>query len=473
MNTHRFATFTLFAFLSSVAFAQSPTFGANQNAGADLGYTKKHTMKIVRVDPGTEADKTVGALTAKQLAPPTYALCEARFQIPCYSPQQIRKAYGLSQLINSGYDGKGQTIVVIDSFGSPTIAADLKKFDQDFGLPDPPSFQVLSPLGTVPFDVTNDDMVGWAEETSLDVEWAHAIAPSASIILMTSPVSETEGVQGLPEFLALEQYAVSHNLGKIVTQSWSATENTLFTTEGRTVLNAFNSFYEASTLFHGVTFLASSGDSGSANPDISGNIYPFPTVGFPASSPWVTAVGGTSLYADANGNYQSETVWSNAYGATGGGVSQYFAEPLYQQISLPISAQTVLNRHRGLPDIAYDADPSTPVPVYLGFLGSRNSGYYLFGGTSSSSPQWAGVVAIANQSAGVPVGFLNPSLYLLGAAKLDYYFLRDVTLGNNSFDGIPGYQATPGWDAATGWGTPDLGKLISDLATLKQTTPVP
>ena len=92
--------------------------------------------------------------------------------VPCYGPQEIWKAYGLTSIINAGYNGTGETIVIIDSFGSPTIKQDLRTFDESYGLPDPPSFTVLSPLGTVPFDPTNDDMVGWAEETSLDVEWS-------------------------------------------------------------------------------------------------------------------------------------------------------------------------------------------------------------------------------------------------------------------------------------------------------------
>ena len=185
-------------------------------------------------------------------------------------------------------------------------------------------------------------MVSWAFETTLDVEWSHALAPDANIVLMTSPVSETEGVQGLPEFLFLEKYAVSHNLGKIISQSWGATENTLFNPGGRQIFNQFNDFYKQAGQ-EGVTFFASSGDSGSSNVDINGNTYPFPTVGFPASSPYVTAVGGTSLYASATGNYQSETVWDEVAlgaGAGGGGISQVFKEPAYQKANLPASVQS-------------------------------------------------------------------------------------------------------------------------------------
>ena len=396
---------------------------------------------------------------------PTDAECRAAFQSPCYSPQEIRNAYNLTPVLNKGYMGKGQTIVIIDLYGSPTALADLKQFDADYGLPDPPSFKQLAPLGSVPFDPTNNDQVGWAEETSLDVQWSHALAPAANIVVLTSPVSETQGVQGMPEFLQLEEYALDHHLGKIISQSWGTTENTLFTPAGREVLENFENFYERAAL-EGVTVLASAGDSGTANPDVNGNTYPFPTVGYPASSPWVTSVGGTSLYADTNGNYQSETVWNEGpQDATGGGVSQYFGEPFYQ-FGLPYNVQkTILQGHRALPDISFNADPYTGVPVFLGFLGAGNNGYYIFGGTSEGSPAWAGLIADANQEAGHSLGFLNPKFYAFGYDKeIQTRLFHDITVGNNAQPPIPGYSATPGWDAATGWGTPKAKQLFDALS---------
>jgi subtilase family serine protease len=394
---------------------------------------------------------------------PSDAACRSAIQVPCYSPQEMRQAYDLASLVNQGYDGKGQTIVIIDSFGSPTAEADLKKFDADYGLPDPPSFRQLAPIGSVPFDPNNDEHIGWAEETSLDIQWAHAMAPAANIVVLTSPVSETQGVQGMPEFLQLEQYALSHHLGQIISQSWGTTENTLFTPEGQTVFNNFERFYQLAALNH-ISIFASSGDAGSANPDVNGNIYPFPTVGYPSSSPWVTAVGGTSLYADTSGNYQKETVWNDGVGsATGGGVSQHFGEPVYQKL-LPAQTQKLLKGHRGLPDIAMNADPETPIPVYLGFLGAESSGYYLFGGTSESAPLWAGLTADANQYAGHSLGFLNPELYLLGLNKrVASDVFHDITVGNNAQGSVSGYSATTGWDATTGWGSPIAQPLFRAL----------
>jgi subtilase family serine protease len=176
----------------------------------------------------------------------------------------------------------------------------------------------------------------------------------------------------------------------------------------------------------------------------------------------VTAVGGTSLYADTSGKYQSETVWDNSLGAGGGGVSQQFTEPLYQKM-LPNSVQKAFGNYRGIPDVAYNADPKTAILVYAGFLPNA-AGYYSIGGTSEGSPQWAGIIADANQLAGHALGFLNLKLYSLGALVGQSQFFHDITVGNNSFNGVPGYAATAGWDLASGWGTPNLGKLVWELA---------
>jgi len=404
--------------------------------------------------------------TATQ-TPPTDAFCRANFSVPCYSPQEMRRAYGVTPLLNSGATGKGQTIVIIDSFGSPTIRSDLKTFDRGYGLPDPPSFKILAPLGTVPFNPTKiPDQIGWAFETTLDVDWSHAMAPDANIILMTSPVDETEGVQGMPQFLFLEQYAVKHHLGQVISQSWGATENTLFTPAGKKILNSFNSFYQQAT-GAGWTFFASSGDFGSANFELNGTtFYPFPTVSFPASSPYVTAVGGTSLFASTSGVYNHETVWNNSTGAGGGGISQYFKVPAYQQNNLPRSVQALLNGHRGLPDISWNADPDTSILVYISFLGGSNNGFYFIGGTSEGSPQWAGITADADQLAGHPLGFLNRALYQLGNSSDYKQSFHDITVGTNSFAGVPGYDATRGWDLASGWGTPKTANMFSELIQL-------
>jgi subtilase family serine protease len=407
---------------------------------------------------------------SKDVTPPTDAQCRAATGFPCYSPQQMHTAYGLNGLIDGGFVGAGETIVIIDSYGSPTIAADLVTFDQGYGLPDPPSFTVLAPLGTVPWDPTlYPDQPGWAGETTLDVEWAHAMAPGASIVLMTSPVDETEGVQGLPEFLELEKYALDHHLGKIISQSWGATENTLFREvagrRGPQVIKDFEAFYRRAA-GERVTVLAAAGDSGSSNVETDGvTYYPFPTAGYPASSPHVTAVGGTTLYADTSGNYQSETVWNNpGCCAGGGGISQLFKVPDYERKWLPGSVRTQLGGMRGLPDVSYNADCNNVILVYLSYFGADSAGFYGICGTSEGSPQWAGIVADLNQYAGRPLGFLNPALYALGGLGDFSSFGRDITVGNNALLDVPGavapgYSAKRGWDPASGWGTPNLVKL--------------
>jgi kumamolisin len=180
------------------------------------------------------------------------------------------------------------------------------------------------------------------------------------------------------------------------------------------------------------------------------------------------------LYLDTSGNYQSETVWNDVFGtaglgAGGGGVSQIFSEPQYQHL-LPNSVQKTLRSHRGIPDVAFDADPKTGGFRYSRFLFAS---YSLAYGTSLGSPCWAGIIADANQMAGHPLGFLNPKLYMLGATIGQSAFFHDITIGNNSFNGVPGYRATIGWDLVSGWGTPkrglssasgDLGKLVGELA---------
>ena len=329
---------------------------------------------------------------------------------------------------------------------------------------------LIAPLGTVPWNPARyPDQPLWAAETTLDVEWAHAMAPGAAIVLLTSPVDETEGVQGLPEFLELEKYALDHHLGKIISQSWSATEDTLFREAagpaGPKVVAKYLAFHHRAAAERG-TLLAAAGDFGSSNPETNAvTFYPFPTVGFPASSPFVTGVGGTILSTDTSGHYQSETVWSDrGCCAGGGGVSQLFKAPPYQEFWLPRHVQRQLGGMRGVPDVSYNADCDNAILVYLSYFGPASAGYYTICGTSEGSPQWAGIVADLNQYAGRPLGFLNPALYAIGGLGRFGAFGRDITVGNNELLDVPGavapgYDAAPGWDPASGWGTPNIVKL--------------
>jgi len=436
---------------------------AAQSQSVPSAKITKHLPPVV--SQPTKFHHTLALLSSDaQQPPPTDEFCRINYGFPCYSPQEIQNAYGVTPLLNSGYNGTGQTIVIIDAYGSPTIAQDLHAFDVGFGLPDPPSFTILTPLGTVPFNPNDPWQLAWAGETTGDVEASHSMAPGANIVLLTSPVNETEGVQGLPQFLYLEQYALEHKLGNIISQSWGVTENTLFTPEGQKLIADFEAIYQEAAK-ENITVLAGTGDTGVANFDINLNYYPFPTVGWPASSPSVTAVGGTTLYADTLGNYQYEIGWGNPYtGASGGGVSQQFAEPSYQ-FSLPASIQTALNNHRGIPDVAFNGDLLQTYILYIGYLGPQYAGFYpVGGGTSAGSPNWAGIVADLNQQAGHPLGFLNPMLYAMHGES---GFLRDIVVGTNAANGLPGYLATPGWDFVTGWGTPYADGLFSGVAKTK------
>src|SRR5712691_723450 len=296
----------------------------------------------------TKATTTIGVTpTGSSLAPAvdnSPLICPAQLASysNCQTPRSMRVASGVESLMQRGFTGKGQTVVDIVSFGSPTLQQDMDVFDRQFYLP-PVTIKVFAPLGSVPFNPANKDMNGWAAETELDVEIIHAIAPGAGIVVMTSPVDETEGTIGLPEFLKLEQYAVARHLGFIFSQSYVASEATLADRTGQQLVKMYSNFYKQIITQEGFTVVSGSGDNGATD---WGNIAatklaPTPTVNFPADVPWVTAVGGTNLVRAASG--YDETAWPGS----GGGLSKFFSEPTFQQ-GMPQAAQSLLAGHRGL-----------------------------------------------------------------------------------------------------------------------------
>ena len=378
------------------------------------------------------------------------------------TPYDMRVAYSVQSLLERGFTGKGQTIVDIVSYGSPSLQQDMDTFDQQFGLP-PITIKILSPLGTKPVDhPANKDLAGWAGETTLDVQRIHAIAPDAGIVVLTSPVNETEGTIGLPQFLQLEQYAIANHLGNIISQSFGASEVTLNNSGGKQEVQKWDAFFKQATTQQGITFFAASGDNGATDyADVQMTKFsPTPTIGFPADDPWVSSVGGTTLQRESTG-FQ-ETAWNSGGDASEGGFSKFFPTPSYQ-MTLPASVQNQLNNRRGVPDIAANADPSTAMAIYS----SDDNGWTFIGGTSASTPLWAAFMAIANQMAGHPLGFINPTLYKLAASSTYAQDFHDITTGNNSVnrDGVQvqGYPAVAGWDPVTGLGTPILDKLLPDL----------
>jgi subtilase family serine protease len=443
--------------------------------------------------------------------PPTQAQCNSVGR-RCFNPASTHAAYNVGPLYSAGFDGHGITIAIVDSYGSDTMAHDLHVYDQAWGLPPMcgeegvtctpgmPTFSTLSLQGSPATKAPppkskgtgQEDKSAWALEVALDVESAHAMAPGANILLVTTPTAETLGVQGLPQMMNAEQYVVDHHLAQVVTQSFGTAEEAFGSSQS--LLNLRHAFVSAAA--NHVTVLASSGDGGSANvrkSPVGGPnaqpTFPFPTVGWPASDPLVTGVGGTYLCTDATAtsgrildnvhppvncqapNTQAEVGWIGS----GGGFSHVFARPDYQS-TLPAGSTPIPATTRGVPDVALQASARTGQLIYLSLppdgqsgliCGSSpcSTGWYDVGGTSASSPQWAGLVAIADQINGGGLGFINPALYKLAnnpAAYASDFF--DVTTGTNQADpSVPGFPATTGWDPVTGLGTPNASALLPAL----------
>jgi subtilase family serine protease len=369
------------------------------------------------------------------------------------TPAQVRAAYDLGPLYRRGIAGTGQTIVIVDPYGSPTIAADLQGFDAAFRLPAPPSFRVIQPAGAVPAFRVTQNMIESGLETSLDVEWAHVIAPAASIVLVETPAAEIEGTSGFPQIVRAEQYVIRRHLGGVVSMSLGATEET-FPSRG-SLLALRSAFQLAAEPAYRITMVAATGDQGASGYTLSTkSIYPRRVIGWPASDPLVTAVGGTQLDLNAAGARRAPDV---AWADSGGGLSSVFAKPAYQ-------ARVLAGRDRGIPDISMDASCRSATAVYFSFYGGPR--WTAGCGTSLATPMFAAVVALADQVAGHPLGLINPALYRMAAAH-DRGII-DVVSGDNdiSLGGVTvaGYRATRGYDLVTGLGTVDARYFVPELA---------
>jgi subtilase family serine protease len=411
---------------------------------------------------------------AAAAGPPTSAECMKALGIACYSPRQVERAYDLPPLYARGLDGRGRTIVIINPFGSPTLRHDLRVFDHAFGLPGPPSLRVLQPVGKVPpFNPNNPAMVDKAGETTEDVEWAHAIAPGADILVAETPVAETLAGGGFPQFMAAEDYVIRHHLGDVISQSFSLPEQN-FASRGA-LLRLRYAYRDARR--HHVTVLAASNDLGAAGFTPAGTGYLHPVVWWPASDPLVTGVGGTRLHLNAAGGRTSpDTAWNDsrnpavtsAFGALpwagGGGLSAIFTRPAYQD---PVRGVT--GSRRGVPDVAMSGSLSGAVVAFASYLGPPGQ-WFPTGGTSGATPEFAGIVAIADQYAHKKLGFINPALYRLEQEHAPG--LVDVTKGSNTVSftqggktiTIKGHRARPGYDLVTGVGTIDAARFVPELA---------
>jgi hypothetical protein len=364
------------------------------------------------VDVGASAD--TAALAAVTAETQVTDLASGYTAPVGYTPAQIAAAYGFNQIKfgNVVGNGAGQTIAIVDAYNDPNIAGDLQNFDKQFGLAAPKFTEVKQTQnGQGPMN-----SAGWSMEISLDVEWAHAMAPAANIELIEaySP--------SLSNLLTCVQYAAAQPGVSVVSMSWGASE---FSSEAN-----YNSYFTTPAGHTGVSFVASSGDSG------AGALWP-------AISTNVLSVGGTSLTLNKNGTYASETAWSGS----GGGASQYESEASYEK-----GVQTTGKQMD--PDVSYDANPNTGFAVYdtEGY-----SGWLEVGGTSAGAPQWSALVAIANQGR-----VLNHENTLTNAAAAVFAIsssdFHDVTSGSDG-----GHSATKGYDEVTGLGTPQANLVAQGL----------
>lgn len=348
-----------------------------------------------------------------------------------YSPSQLQTAYGFNQVsLSNGGNGSGQTIAIVDAYDDPTIQSDLKAFDVAFHLVDPPSLTVVSQTGTSSLpsvDPAKTKSNDWEVEESLDVEWAHALAPYAKIVLVEANSASNS------DLMTAVRTAASLPGVSVVSMSWGGSE---FSSE-----SSYDSYFTTPSGHQGVTFVSSTGDSGAPG-------------GFPAYSRNVLAVGGTSLTISSTGSYVSESGWSGS----GGGISQYEAQPSYQS-----GVVTQTTTRRAIPDVSFDANPNTGVPVYDTFSFGTSSPWSEIGGTSLSAPSWAAVISIVDQARAVNgLGTLDgasqtlPMLYQLDKTQPSAF--HDISTGNN------GYSASSGYDLVTGLGSPVVNVLVAGMS---------
>lgn len=459
--------------------------------------------------------------------PPSQAACNAVGR-RCFNPAAMANSYDYASLHAAGDEGQGKTIAIIDSFGASTIRQDLGVFNTAFGLPHlcgetgpsnpsancpssvSPRFDIVCfqgcppPKPPPPSDSTYQEAHNlWALEVALDVEWAHATAPLANIMLVTTPTAETLGVQGFPQMMKAEQYVADQHMADVISQSFGAGEGSFH--NGLAAIRHLRQAFIDAQANH-LTVFASSGDGGTTNPYKepvkNPDVIPYPSVIWPASDPLVTSVGGTYLCTNADTGAFIDNVSPPAacqanpgqrevgWVGSGGGYSILFPRPAYQDVLPAGSTYTGTSpgapgpnsNMRGVPDVAYQASSLTGVLVYVtepyppgatstgcGGANPCSAGWYVVGGTSAASPQWAGLIAMADQIAGRDLGFINPALYAIADNPATYAAdFHDVTVGSNQTSSIPGYSASTGWDAVTGLGTPDAAHLIPDLIASTQ-----
>jgi subtilase family serine protease len=441
--------------------------------------------------------------------------------IHCYTPNQIRAFYGLAPLTPGTTDGAGQTIVLVDSYGSPTAAEDLAFFAQTFNGPTP-DFEAVFPIGAPDYKDPPGNgsgtsgpaaAAGWAGEANLDVQWAYAIAPKAHIVLLATPPAETQGVQGLPNLMKAIDWAVAtYPAGTVFSMSFGTSEEAFASpAAARNAFSRFDQTFQRGQAKHD-TFFASSGDDGSlgvGRAHHQAQTLDHPSTSYPNSSPYVTSVGGTQVQSGWTWNPSSdkpfnddgtrnpaywawipsgssEAVWNETWGpiGTGGGLSSVYGRPAYQD-----GVADVVGEHRGVPDLAWNAAVNGGVLVFHSYFPKATGPalWGVFGGTSASSPQVAALTAIANQGRAAlgkdGIGDLNAVIYAPGFTKATAFtdivpqvygtaasgVLDDNQMWEYAADGsvhpgpVPGFPTTTGFDLTTGWGSPKAAGYVSQL----------
>jgi subtilase family serine protease len=409
----------------------------------------------------------------------------------CYFPSALRQAYDFP----TGPDaptGAGQTIVIVTAYGAPDLAHDLATFDAVTGTPDAANLAVVKQKTSVPGTFGSGQTFFWEVETSLDVEYAHAMAPGANLVVAVAATDDTRNIA------QVEREVLPLYPGAIVSQSFGSDETG--PASDPTLASVFSPMY-LDVLLGGGTVLAASGDFGASNgteleaafvPELG--VTPSAMAAYPASDPLVLAVGGTEGspaaggLTDANGDYGAEQAWSEIFGgqagAGGGAPSVVFDAPPWQR--------SLKTKDRLEPDVSYNAAGNGGVFVLLSCPPSPpdfqtinparcNPARPLFnavGGTSAGTPQWASIIALANETRGrqgrSELGLVSPALYDLAKSPRSYSRdFHDITAGTNTLDlrafGFPapsqfGFAAAPGYDLATGLGTPNVANLIEDLS---------
>ena len=385
-----------FGLLLAASLCFTASTGLRANGGPDDGPPSDH---------GPEASDNVNARPPLWSYGPVRGTPFLATSPGGYTPAKVRHAYGFDQIVG---DGTGQTIAIVDAYGNPNAAYDLNVFCSTYGLP-AANLTVYYPSGK-PSTFNS----GWALETNLDLQWAHAIAPKAKLALVVAKSSS------MTYLLSAVDYAVKTVGAKQVSMSWGGSE---FSSE-----TSYDSHFNKA----GVSFFASSGDSGAG-------------VMWPAASPYVVSVGGTSLQLDSSGNVTGETAWSGS----GGGVSAYETKPSYQNGWQAAGTRTV-------PDVSYNADPYTGYPVYITNY-NNSTGWITVGGTSAGAPQWAALQALVNAARATSLSGTDGAIY--GTASLNYSnAFRDIISGSNG-----AYTATTNYDYVTGLGSPWTPVLVPAL----------